>query len=301
VGEKTAITWTDATFNPWIGCARVSPGCQHCYAEALTKRTGMAEWGVNGTRTRTSVDYWKQPLRWNKKAAAAGRPTLVFCASLADVFEDRDDVFESRSDLFELIEATPNLIWQLLTKRPENVLGLVPSHWLECIETTMMGSPESTHIGTWPSNVWIGTTVEDQQRADERIPVLLDIPAPVRFASFEPLLGPVTLQPEWLTPSAIVCGRSKNETEADRTAIRAVLRAASKRMGGRYIDWGIVGGESGAGFRPLNLDHARGLVDQLQRAVVPTLFKQVGGYRPDAGGHELDGRTFHEFPPEAQR
>lgn len=289
MGEHTAITWTDATFNPWIGCARVSPGCQHCYAESLTKRTGMAEWGVNGTRTRTSAQYWKQPAKWDRNAAERGTPTLVFCASLADVFEDRPELAPWRADLFDLIKSTPHLIWQLLTKRPENVEAMVPAKWFS-------GEP-----GDWPANVWIGTTVEDQQRADERIPVLLDIPARVRFVSFEPLLGPVFLKTSWLGPEATVCQVERPTSVESARAITTVIRAVGQRLGGRYIDWAIVGGESGPKHRPLDLDDARMLVGQLQRAAVPTWFKQVGGRTPTAGGDALDGGRYHEFPPEAQR
>lgn len=289
MGEHTAISWTDHTMNPWIGCARVSLGCQRCYAEALTKRTGMAEWGVNGTRMRTSTAYWRQPLKWDRAAAAAGRPALVFCASLADVFEDRPDLVQPRADLFDLIAATPHLIWQLLTKRPENVERLSPLKWW------------SGERGDWPANVWIGTTVEDQQRADERIPLLLNIPAPVRFLSCEPMLGPVVLRADWLGPNASVCQVQRPTSAESARAISAILRAVGRRLGGRYVDWVIVGGESGPGHRPLVLDDARALVGQLQAAGVPTWFKQVGGRTPTAGGDTLDGRTYHEFPPDAQR
>lgn len=252
MGEHTEIGWTDHTFNPWIGCARVSAGCLHCYAETLTKRTGMAVWGVDGTRTRTSVAYWGQPLRWNRQAEAAGVPALVFCASLADVFEDRPDLEEPRSDLFDLIDRTPHLIWQLLTKRPQNIAPMTPYRWRHGL----------------PPNVWVGTTVEDQRAADERVPVLREVPAVVRFLSCEPLLGPIDLH-DYLS------------------------RAGT--------DWVIVGGESGAGFRAMDVDHARSLRDQCRLWGVPLFFKQVGGFRPTAGGDELDGQRHKQFPAQAQR
>jgi protein gp37 len=256
MGTTTAIAWTDHTFNPWIGCTRVSPGCEHCYAETLTRRTGMAVWGKNGTRTVTSDGYWKAPEQWNRAAAKAGRPALVFCASLADVFEDRDDLVDPRARLFDLIGRTPQLMWQLLTKRPENVARLLPDsrqeQWLH---------------GGWPDNVWIGTTVEDQQRADVRLPILTALPARTRFVSCEPLIGPVDLAP-WL-PSP---------------------------LSGDGVEWVIVGGESGPGYRRLNVDHAQALVDQVEASGVPVFFKQVGGVKPSAGGDLIGGRQVKQFP-----
>lgn len=274
MGAQTAIAWTDRTFNPWIGCARVSPGCANCYAETLTKRTGMAKWGVNGTRTVTSNSYWRQPLKWDRAAVDAGRPALVFCASLADVFERRHDVHDARQRLFELIEQTPHLIWQLLTKRPENVRDMVPVRWL-------LGDPG------WPSNVWIGTTVEDQQRADERIPWLLDVPAPVRFLSCEPLLGHVDLSDYapigYTIPTDYETG---TDYDIDRSGA---------------VDWVIIGGESGPHHRKLNLDDARDLVHQCEAWDIPVFFKQIGGARPTSGGDQLDGRTIKQFPVQALR
>jgi protein gp37 len=261
MGETTAISWTDHTFNPWWGCERVSPGCQNCYAEAFAKRTGNAVWGKNADRRRFGDKYWNEPVKWNRQAEAAGVQRLVFCASMADVFEARADHAEDRARLWALIEATPHLTWQLLTKRPENVVGLVPARWMQ----QGSGFPGDDIYDLWPHNVWIGTTVEDQQRANERLPKLLALPAPVRFLSCEPLLGPVDLSP-WLN------------------------------IGFNAPEWVIVGGESGPKHRPLNLDHARGLRDQCAAACVPLLFKQVGGRTPTQGGDLLDGRTHKAFP-----
>jgi protein gp37 len=260
MGERTAIAWTDHTFNPWWGCARVSPGCQHCYAEAFAKRTGNAVWGKESPRRFFGDKHWNEPLKWNAAAEQAGEPARVFCASMADVFEDRRDLDEHRERLFKLIAATPWLHWQLLTKRPENVRRLVPVCWLD-----------PPRHGGWPPNCWIGATVEDQQRADERIPILLGLPAPVRFLSCEPLLGMVDLDVWLLRPDGYYHERSP-------------------------LQWAIVGGESGPGHRLMNLVNARYLVDQLQQACVPTFFKQIGGRTPTAGGDELDGRRYKEFP-----
>jgi protein gp37 len=171
MGQDSKIEWTHATFNPWIGCAKVSPGCAHCYAEEMMDhRYGRVEWGPNGTRSRTSASNWKQPLGWDREAKADGVRRRVFCASLADVFEDRVELEAWRDDLFALIGRTPNLDWLLLTKRPENALRMVP--W----------AADGLGAHRWP-NVWIGASVEDQAAADERIPNLLAIPAAVRFLS----------------------------------------------------------------------------------------------------------------------
>lgn len=231
----------------------MSPGCQHCYAESFAKRTGNDVWGKNSDRRRFGDKHWDEPVRWDADAAKAGRPALTFCASMADVFEDRDDHLDDRGRLFGLIETTPHLIWQLLTKRPENVLSMVPPRW---------------RFEQWPGNAWIGTTVEDQERADERIPELLAVPAPVRFLSCEPLLGPIDLGP--------------------LPAIQGV-------------DWLIIGGESGGGHRTLNLDDARLLRDQAETHGIPWFFKQVGGQFAHSGGDRLDGVRHKAFPPSAQR
>jgi len=267
MGVETAIGWTDHTFNPWWGCVRVSPGCNHCYAETFAKRTGNDVWGKNADRRRFGDKHWNEPRKWNRKAEQDGVRRRVFCASMADVFEDRDDHEEDRERLWELVEDTPHLDWQLLTKRPENVLGMVPSDWLGGVE----------EWSVWPDNVWIGTTVEDQTRADERIPVLLTIPAPVRFLSCEPLLGPVDLDGVWGYPGS----------------------ADGDQLDNWPIHWVIVGGESGPKHRPLDLAWARSLREQCGMAGVPFFFKQVGGRTPKAGGDLLDGEQLIAFPARA--
>jgi protein gp37 len=285
VGEATAISWTDHTFNPWWGCTRVSPGCQHCYAEAFAKRTGHDVWGT-GDRRFFGDAHWAEPRKWDRQAEAEGRPHLVFCASMADVFEDRPELVEPRGQLFELIERTPHLIWQLLTKRPENVMPLAPEEWV------MAGCE-------FPPNVWIGTTVEDQQRADERISHLLEVPAPVRFLSCEPLLGPVVLPSRTLLPDHHLCRPNRMSGQVSpksRSAMATMIREVGHRLGWRGIDWVICGGESGAGHRPLELDHARSLRDQCRATGVPFFFKQVGGQYPTSGGDLLDGERLHAMP-----
>jgi protein gp37 len=136
VSEKTGIAWTDHTFNPWIGCTHVSPGCVNCYAEVNTftraqRARGRELWGAGGDRHVVSEAKWREPKKWNAEASAFRRRTLVFCASMADVFEDRRDLDDARARLWSLIEMTPALTWQLLTKRPENADKLTPGYWVK--------------------------------------------------------------------------------------------------------------------------------------------------------------------------
>lgn len=238
MAENSNIEWTDNTFNPWIGCTHVSEGCRFCYAEEMMdKRYGRVEWGKGKPRQRTSEANWKKPVQWNKAAEKAGIRTKVFCASLADVF-DEEVPHEWRLDLWRLIERTPNLDWLLLTKRPQNIKSF--QQW--------MAGADDISIANFPRNVWLGTTVENQKAADERIPILLQVPAVVRFLSVEPMIGPVRLPDEFLS-----LGKQA---------------------------WCIVGGESGPGARPMHPDWARDLRDQCNAACVPFLFKQWGEYRP---------------------
>lgn len=269
MGERTAIEWTDHTFNPWWGCTRVSPACDHCYAETWAKRTGHQIWGDDAPRRLLSDAHWREPLRWDRAADVAGRPALVFCASMADVFEDRRDLDEHRARLFDLIGATPNLIWQLLTKRPQHVLDMVPDLWKRSTETTIDGQAVH-HPSRWPSNVWIGTTVENQRQADLRIPHLIACPAPVRFLSCEPLLGPLNLD-RWLRLDTY-----------EQTA--STSRTVALGSTGPLINWVIAGGESGPGARPSHPDWVRDLAAIQFDHGVPFFFKQWGDWVP----YELD-------------
>lgn len=257
MGQETSISWCDHTFNPWWGCVKVSPACTHCYAETMSKRVGLKVWGTENGRRFFGDKHWREPLAWNEAAFQAGVRRRVFCASMADVFEDRADLVDERARLFVLIEQTPYLDWLLLTKRPENIARLMPAYY--------GGKP-------WP-NVWLGTTVENQQYADVRIPALLELPAVVRFVSAEPLLGPIRFAD---VPGFNKCG------SAGQDAIRNF--------------WVITGGESGAQHRPSDPDWFRSLRDQCRVAGVPFHFKQWGGARPKANGRELDGREWLEFP-----
>jgi protein gp37 len=188
MGTNSKIEWTDHTFNPWLGCTKVTPGCDHCYAESWSKRSGLVKWG-NHTRKRTSEIYWRAPLRWNELASqfekAHHRRQRVFCASLADVFDNQVNK-TWRADLFRLIRACDKLDWLLLTKRPQNIAKMLPADW-----------------GSGYQNVWLGATAEDQKRYDQRWAHLSRINCAVSFISYEPAIGPLRLnsngpQPDWL-------------------------------------------------------------------------------------------------------
>lgn len=189
MGEQTAISWCDHTFNAWVGCTKVSAACDHCYAESWAKRTGQGGlW--EGARRRTSEANWRLPLKWNRKAAElGGRRPRVFCSSLADVFDNQvPDIW--RSDLWQLIEDTPNLDWLLLTKRPQNVRKMIWPKWDEGL----------------PPNVWLGTTVENQVEAKRRIQHLIKAPARTLFLSCEPLLGEIELGAYLNVLDWVICG-----------------------------------------------------------------------------------------------
>lgn len=248
--ENSKIAWTDHTFSPWWGCSRVSPGCEHCYAERLaTVRRKLPVWGVDAERKPMSEAYWRAPLKWNRAAEAAGVRPRVFVASMADVFEIVPPrnvaaarvMSEARARLWRLIEATPDLDWLLLTKRPENVVALAP--WAAA--AGLSSRPE------WPANVWLGTTAEDQRHYDKRWPILASIPARVRFISHEPALGPLRTLPD------------EHGTEPD---------------------WVITGGESGPGARPYDLAWARSLLVTC-RERTRVFVKQLGA-RPIFGTHD---------------
>jgi protein gp37 len=269
MAENSSIEWTTHTFNPWWGCVKVSPACKYCYAELAAKRYGHQVWGINADRRTLSDKAWALPKKWNAAAAAAGERARVFCASMADVYEDRRDLDLHRQRLWKLIEATPHLDWLLLTKRPEHIASLTP--W----------------GAEWPGNVWIGTTVENQKIAEERLPYLAALPAAVRFISAEPLLGPLDVTP-W----------------AD------------------HLDWVITGGESGGKSRPSSPSWFVDLKDQCASAGVAFHFKQWGNWVPQEqttvtgrrskvtaadgttmlrmskklAGRELDGATWDGLP-----
>lgn len=314
MARGTSIEWADATFNPWWGCVKVSPGCENCYAEKFSARMGNRFWGPTAKRRIAAESYWDKPLSWHAAAMKKGRPYRVFVASMADICEDRADLFAPRARLMRLIEDTPALTWLLLTKRPENFIPLFGGRWGK----------------NWPANVWAMTTVENQAVADKRIPDLLKVPAIVRGLSCEPLCEAVKL--------------TQHLTE--RLPVMEFVRSEMKHTGEwrsvPAIHWVIAGGESGSNARPMHPDWARGLRDQCADAGIPFLFKQWGSWIPldqpanqdeiaplaknekwwnraggiglhgenvyrmacvdkQTAGRSLDGRTWDEFPPMADR
>ena len=269
-------------------------------ATSADPRRRLTLWGppATATRLRTSAANWRKPVAWDATAKKARVRLKVFCASLADVYEDHPDLPAIRADLWPLIERCDGLDWQLLTKRPENIRRMVPAAWL---------AP-----GGWPRHVWVGTTVEDQRRAQERIDHLLRVPARVRFLSCEPLLEEVDLDPprcqhcgrydvvladDGATPLCPHCSEPEHGTEM---CFGAWLDAdASETRPG--INWVIVGGESGPGARPFDIAWARKIVAQCREAVVAAFVKQMGdkpvldGVRGDYGRHGADPSVWPEY------
>lgn len=270
MAEQTNIEWCDSTFNPWIGCTRVSLACDDCYAARSTPaRTLGVAWGAGQPRRRTSDSTWDQPMAWQRQAAAFqaqhGRRRRVFCASLADVF-DNEVPTEWRADLLATIGACEHLDWLLLTKRVGNVARLLReaaefahahgmsavAHW---ITAWVDGEP--------PPNVWLGATVVNQAEVDRDIPKLLSTPARVRFVSVEPMLGPIDLE------------RPRPGPDLDQGGGRMICQPWLIQSG---IDWVICGGESGPKARPMHPDWARSLRDQCAAAGVAFHFKQWGAH-----------------------
>lgn len=262
MSANTKIEWADHTFNPWIGCTQVSPGCDNCYARAWDRRFAVSgharRWGPGVPRQRTADSTWAMPVKWNKQAAAAGVRYRVFCASLADVF-DNEVPAKWRMDLFTLIHATPHLDWLLLTKRIGNVMP--------------MCSGDSLMFDMIQERVWLGATVVNQEEADRDIPKLLAVPARVRFLSMEPLLGTVDI--------GLMCENWSDDIVMDpETGARECCKKCDYTGIGNDIDWVIVGGESGPNARPMHPDWARALRDECQAAGVPFFFKQWGEWAP---------------------
>lgn len=314
MADRSNIEWTDSTWNPVTGCTKVSPGCDHCYAETLAERFRgtPGHYFERGFDVVLRPDKLEQPLRWKK-------PRRIFVNSMSDLFHDAvPDDFIAR--VFAVMAQAPHHTFQVLTKRHGRMRSLLGSGAFRSLldqELGGDGARESFERDVpWPlPNVWLGVSVENQQWADIRIPALLDTPAAVRFLSMEPLLGPVDLR----AAGAIV--RSGWEGERNRG-----------HLDGR-VDWVIVGGESGRGARPMHPDWVRSLRDQCTAAGVPFHFKQWGAWapsyqlrspkaippgppvraehlihHPENGvirmhlvgkkhtGRELDGRTWDEFP-----
>lgn len=192
MSENSKIEWCDHTFNPWIGCTKVSEGCKHCYAESMSNRYGWAKWGKGAPRKRTSEANWNKPKQWNRQAAKRGIRYRVFCASLADWLDPEVPV-SWRSDLLQLISDTPHLDWLMLTKRIEyfKIALQEATGW------------DGSNIKC-PDNVWLGTTAENQTNWLKRVPILMAYDCKVHFVSVEPMLGKIRMgsfRPEW-----VICG-----------------------------------------------------------------------------------------------
>ena len=283
MGADSKVEWTDHTFNPWVGCTKISPGCDHCYAEGWAKRSGLVKWG--GTRRRTSAAYWRQPLKWNAEAQRTGVRARVFCASLADVFDNQVPE-EWRADLFALIKRTKALDWLLLTKRIGNVWRLTQS--------AMWGS--GSHPGmhhSLPANVWLGITVVNQDEVARDVPKLLWVPATVHFLSCEPLLGPVGL-------NNFTFRSEYGDALHGFNCLTNIYPHGP--VDHATVDWVIVGGESGPGARPFALGWGEDIVRQCWAADVPVFVKQVGAHPVNREGercpHILDrkGKVMEEWP-----
>ena len=318
MSEHTAISWCDSTFNPWVGCQKVSQACDHCYAERLMDhRLHRVQWGGR-ERKRTGTANWRQPLQWNSKrfmqcddcgwrgeaecalvgCGACGSIKLsdtrrrVFCASLADVFDNAVPA-EWRSDLFALIERTPHLDWLLLTKRIGNAAHMIEQALIR------IGDGATEALGSWPwPSVWLGATICNQAEADRDIAKLLAMPASVRFLSIEPMLGPVAV-PKLCDSGSVPGPGSVGGVTCSRCD-------GTQRYGCLGVDWIICGGESGPHARPMHPDWVRTLRDQCAAAGVPFHFKQWGEWVPyehsaqppylwSQHGRELDGHALPDF------
>lgn len=260
MADESKIEWTDASFNPWEGCEKVSPGCKFCYAEARDHRfTGGKHWGgKDSVRRVISTQLGNSPHRWQREQAAKnaladklGQPRprrpRVFCASLADVWEDRADLVERRAKLFETIRACPDLDWLVLTKRPENITRLWPKN---------VPPPGARD---WP-HLWLGCTGEDQEWLNKRLVHLLMVPAVIHFVSLEPLLGPIDLR--------------------EAFAIGAAGRSIALRPREHTLDWAIIGGESGFPnqVRPFVTTWAESLIEQCRMLLIKPFVKQLGAF-----------------------
>ena len=253
MGEASKIEWTDNTQNFWWGCEKVSPGCKFCYAEALSTRYDKKSKLWRGDRRRTKD--WSGPRRWNKRARASGIRERVFTNSMADFFEDHPSLGPWRSEAWDLIRECDWLDWQILTKRPENIAEMLPGDW----------------GAGWP-NVWLGTSIENQDY-DWRATKLIEVPAVVRFLSFEPLLGPIDL--------AYSCFNGADSLGS---------------MPG--IHWAIIGGESGKGARACAVQWIRDLIAQCRAASVACFVKQLGAFPMNVRARLNDkkGGNMSEWP-----
>ena len=281
MSSKTGIRWTASTWNPIVGCSKVSPGCAHCYAETLSLRYGFTPlpWTPDNARANVQLKPKRldQPLRWPD-------PRRIFVNSMSDLFHELAPV-DYIARVFAVMALTRRHTYQVLTKRPDRMAGIVAAQAFRRrvfdhvaaatdipktrsgatrLELANFPSLNDHGLGAWPlPNVWLGTSIENDRwtvRADD----LREAPAAIRFLSLEPLLGPL--------PSLDL----------------------------RAIDWIIVGGESGPGFRPMDHAWARDLRDRAVEAGVAFFFKQSAAPRTEMGV-ELDGRRWEQYPDDEDR
>lgn len=267
MGEKTAIEWTDHTFNPWWGCTKVSPACDHCYAERDAHRFAPGLWGVDAKRRFFGDAHWNEPMRYDRAAAKAGLRRRVFCASMADVFDNHPDLAGPRERLWATIEATPHLDWLLLTKRIGNVAKMYPKAWLE----------------NAPSNIWLGISVINQVEADRDIPKLLATEAHIRFLSCEPLLGEIDLLPFAKGQCTVCAGSGEVLANGPTTTFPedddGLMRCSECGGKGTWadnpgLDWVICGGESGSEARFMDYDWCFRIASNCQELGVAFFMKQ---------------------------
>lgn len=282
MGQETGISWTDHTANFWWGCVKVSPGCQHCYADTLAKRCGKNIWGPAKTTDRElKKGVWSGLPKWNRAAQESGQRRRVFVMSMGDFFEDHPQVVEWRRDALHLISQLKNLDFQVLTKRPENVVRMIEAG-------------TGRHADAWFANcdhVWIGTSVENQEQADKRIPELLKIPARVRFLSMEPLLEQVDISWVSTTPGVHHCPNGRERLGFWGGGYH------SARLDVCGIRWVIVGGESGRNPRPMQVSWAQSLHDQCKQAGVAFFMKQDSHTKSGQQGRLPDALwNCKEFP-----
>lgn len=281
MGKKTGISWCNHTFNPWWGCEKISLGCQNCYAEKMAIRWGFNKLWSRENRRTFGQNHWDEPLEWNKEAKKQNVTLRVFCGSMCDIFELRRsaDLDLYRARVFDLIRLTPNLEWLLLTKRPENINGMISMEW-----TTKP-----------PSNVRIGITCENQEMADKRIPILLDSWGGKNFVSVEPMLSNINFW-EFSRCEETFGPLYDHRGTYDFYQTLGFPKGSVKIVNG--IEWIIAGCESGPNARPCNIDWVRGLRDECQDAGVPFFLKQMEVDGKLTKEPYLDGQQWLQFPEE---
>lgn len=288
MADSTNIEWADSTANLWIGCTKVSPGCDNCYAAAdWQDRKNRVLWGPHGDRSYCKAG-WALIKKMQARAARnggvdpdLGRKRRIFVNSLSDFFDNHRSIIW-RADAFDTFEASPDVILILITKRPGNVMKMVPPHWLE--------------PGGWPAHVWLGVSVEDQAAANQRIPDLLATPAAVRFLSCEPLLGPVDLGGQVTPALSVFSGYDWYEPLEGRAYIHDEDDHLIQTDTIGKIEWVIAGGESGPGARPMHPDWVRALRDQCRDAGTAFFFKQWGEWFPGEIDNASDGTGWRAYP-----